>query len=177
MMLVLLVAASVVITWSADLTVGRSTVGRSTRILVPRSRALAPPEQPSKYWPALRQVFQAEAEQRLAESDNSLFNRGSDTLVDLVDAAGYSLLTPLDERRCQALNAGYLRRLSLETRLVGLDPDLAEEIGIDPDLATRLLYDGRLLVFHRGYGCESLSGKLTFEKLNFWQSAIGTPPS
>ena len=131
------------------------------KILVSRTRYLPSPVEPSAYFPAISQIFQAEAERELS----SVMSQGLhiEWLKASIDASGYAPLSAVDMQRSVALNAGYLKRLSIKQSTSNLDTLTTSGSS---------LYDGKLLVFQRGYGQEELSGRLLLEKCNYLQSTL-----
>lgn len=96
---------------------------------------------------------------------------------------------------CSALNAGYLLRLSLLPDTKDLDcigeefyPELYQPVngddggkfgsktaaksGKDPIPNNNLLFDGRVLVFRRGYSKEITTGRLLLPKLDYLQASL-----
>ena len=114
----------------------------------------------------LEEQFDEEEERRLVSMIRSSLEDG-----------GFELLDQRDLDLCNALNAGYLLRLSIQPNLKGCDPKIAEQFyperfgtmrkddGGDgstaitdasggessSSLANEFLFDGRILVFRRGY--------------------------
>jgi len=111
-----------------------------------------------------------------------------------LEEAGFELLDRRDLDLCEALNAGYLLRLSIQPDLKTFDPnvgkefypekfardndeaDAADENGstsIAPSLQDDdLLFDGRVLIFRRGYSQEVTVGRLLLPKLDYLQASI-----
>lgn len=106
-----------------------------------------------------------------------------------LEDAGYQLLSRRDLELCEALNAGYLLRLSILPDLSELDPNLAREFyperflttskngkaqakGNHDTTADELLFDGRVLVFWRGYSQEISKGRLLLPKIDYLQASI-----
>ena len=79
-----------------------------------------------------------------------------------LDEAGFKPLSELDLEMSEALNEGYLPGLSIMPELAGLD-----RLG-----AAKAVFEGRLLVYHRGYGVERSQGRLLLPKLNYLLAAI-----
>jgi hypothetical protein len=139
-----------------------------TRVLVPRTRNLPPPEAPTCHYDALRQILQAEAEAELSSSvtlDGEFSPLDLTWVVSGIATAGYQPLTPEDVKRSEALNAGYLKRVSIKQSFSGLDR-------LGGDSVNPGLHDGRLLIYTRGYGKEELNGRLLLEKFDFLQSVL-----
>ena len=101
-----------------------------------------------------------------------------------LEDAGFELLTKRDLDLCEALNAGYLLRLSIIPNTADLDPRIGQEFY--PELYSKngttttaptdddrsLLYDGRILIFRRGYSSEISRGKLLGAKLDYVQASL-----
>ncbi len=118
-----------------------------------------------------------------------------DNLISILKTAlndgGYKLMNQRDLDLCSALNAGYLLRLSLVPDIKELDPcigrefypDMYEQFGDSQNkmsarqreitsLTNPLLFDGRVLVFRRGYSKEITSGRLLLPKLDYLQASL-----
>lgn len=101
-------------------------------------------------------------------------------LKESLSNSGFQLLSKRDMDLCKALNEGYILRLSIAPDLKDLDPNLYYEfygnqsVGEDTPKQSRndLLFDGKILVFRRGYGQEVTSGRLILPKLDYLQSSI-----
>lgn len=97
-----------------------------------------------------------------------------------LEDAGFHPLSRRDLDLCEALNAGYLLRLSILPDVSELDPNLAKEFypdrfdedGNPIDGAEEILFDGRVLVFWRGYSEEVSRGRLLLPKLDYLQASI-----
>jgi Protein of unknown function (DUF3754) len=94
-----------------------------------------------------------------------------------LEDAGFQRLMQRDLDLCEALNAGYLLRLSIQPDVSDLDPSLAAEM--HPELLTKngtrtsdLLVDGRVLVYRRGYSSEKTKGRLLLPKLDYLQASL-----
>ena len=135
----------------------------------------------------LEEQFDEEEERRLVSMIRSSLEDG-----------GFELLDQRDLDLCNALNAGYLLRLSIQPDLKGCDPKIAEQfyperfgtMRKDDDgdastaiadasggessstLADEFLFDGRILVFRRGYAEEVTIGRLLLPKLDYLQASI-----
>ena len=117
------------------------------------------------------------------ESQNQLL---LSTLKQSLEDGGYRLMDRRDFDLCSALNAGYLLRLSLLPDLKDFDPTLGQEfypelfndydvVGSkekDKSLNNKLLFDGRVLIFRRGYSEELTTGRLLLPKLDFFQASL-----
>ena len=97
-----------------------------------------------------------------------------------LEDAGFQRLSRRDIDLCDALNAGYLLRLSLLPDTKNLDPNLFQKfypelVGENKKLLNdddELLFDGRVLVYWRGYSEEVSQGRLTLPKLDYLQASI-----
>ena len=102
-----------------------------------------------------------------------------ETLRDSLEDAGFSLLSRRDIDLCDSLNVGYLLRLSIVPDTSELDPCISREFypeqffangtAIDKD---ELLFDGRVMVFWRGYSQEVTQGRLILPKLDYLQASL-----
>lgn len=96
-----------------------------------------------------------------------------------LEDAGFELLSERDIDLCESLNAGYLLRLSILPDVTNLDPGIAKEFYperfhsngtvVDKD---ELLFDGRVLVYWRGYAEEETKGRLLLPKLDYLQASF-----
>lgn len=105
-------------------------------------------------------------------------------LVDLtrksLEDAGFQPLSRRDLDLCEALNAGYLLRLSILPDVSNLDPTIAREFypelfdskGDPLDDENEILFSGRVLVFWRGYSSETTKGRLVLPKLDYLQASL-----
>ena len=108
-----------------------------------------------------------------------------------LEDAGFELLDRRDLDLCEALNAGYLLRLSIQPDLNECDPTIAEQFyperfsataanengdgserGLSSTLGDKFLFGGRVLVFRRGYSEEVTIGRLLLPKLDYLQASI-----
>jgi hypothetical protein len=96
-----------------------------------------------------------------------------------LEDAGFSLLTKRDFDLCEALNAGYLLRLSVVPDVSGLDENLAREFyperfDTEGKLLNHeeLLFGGRVLVYRRGYSREITRGRLFLPKIDYLQASV-----
>lgn len=125
---------------------------------------------------------------------NTVVGQVEDTMVSILkkalDDGGYRLMRQRDLDLCSALNAGYLLRLSLLPDIKDLDPCVGREFypelyeqpddtgpkyvkGRDTFSNTdNLLFDGRVLVFRRGYSKEITTGRLLLPKLDYLQASL-----
>ncbi len=118
-----------------------------------------------------------------------------DNLISILKQAlhdgGYKLMNRRDLDLCSALNAGYLLRLSLLPDIKELDPCIGRKFypemyehfddsrnktfAIQRETTPRtnpLLFDGRVLVFRRGYSKEITTGRLLLPKLDYLQASL-----
>ena len=97
-----------------------------------------------------------------------------------LEDAGFQLLSRRDLDLCESLNAGYLLRLSILPDVKELDPNIAFEFypemfhstngtAIDPE---EILFDGRVLVYWRGYSEEVTTGRLLLPKIDYLQASL-----
>ena len=105
------------------------------------------------------------------------------TVRHSLEDAGFERLSRRDLDLCEALNAGYLLRLSILPDVSRLDPSIAQEFypeyfdaegeAKDPrKLSEQLLFDGRVLVFWRGYSQEVTRGRLLLPKIDYLQANL-----
>jgi hypothetical protein len=92
-----------------------------------------------------------------------------------LEDAGFELLSRRDLDLCEALNAGYLLRLSILPDVAKIDGGIAKEFfperfSVTGTLLDRhkedFLFDQRVLVFWRGYSKEVTRGRLLLPKLD-----------
>jgi hypothetical protein len=98
-------------------------------------------------------------------------------LRNSLEDAGFELLTRRDVDLCEALNAGYLLRLSIAPDVAGFDPTISKEFypeyyDEDGKPNEDLLFEGRVLLYRRGYSSEVTEGKLLLPKLDYLQASI-----
>ena len=96
---------------------------------------------------------------------------------DSLEQSGFQLLTQRDLDLCEALNAGYLLRLSIAPDVAGLDSSIGKEFYpelYDDEVVGKhsLLFDGKILVYRRGYSSEVTKGKLLLPKVDYLQSSL-----
>ena len=98
-----------------------------------------------------------------------------------LEDAGFELLSQRDMDLCDALNAGYLLRLSIVPDVKDLDPDIAQEFypewfeaSIENNITSTkdLLFDGKVLIYWRGYDTEVTRGRLLLAKLDYVQTKL-----
>ncbi len=100
-------------------------------------------------------------------------------LRNSLEDAGFELLNRRDIDLCDSLNAAYLLRLSIVPDVSELDGSIAREFypehfyangtAMDSD---ELLFDGRVLVYWRGYSEEVTHGRLLLPKLDYLQASV-----
>ena len=104
-------------------------------------------------------------------------------LKQSLEDGGFKLMNQRDLDLCSALNAGYLLRLSLlpdvrDFECIGREfyPELyerTENAGNEhKDGGSKLLFDGRVLIFRRGYSKEITTGRLLLPKLDYLQASL-----
>ena len=104
-------------------------------------------------------------------------------LRNSLEDAGFERLTRRDLDLCESLNAGYLLRLSILPDVSELDPSIAQEFYPEyfhddgrpnnpEQLADQLLFDGRVLVYWRGYSKEVTRGRLLLPKIDYLQASL-----
>jgi hypothetical protein len=96
-----------------------------------------------------------------------------------LEDAGFVALSRRDLDLCEALNAGYLQRLSILPDTSGSDPNICKEFyperfdenghPYEPD---ELLFGGHVMVFWRGYDRELSRGRLLLSKIDYLQASI-----
>ena len=95
-----------------------------------------------------------------------------------LEDAGFELLSQRDMDLCNSLNAGYLLRLSIVPDVKDLDPDIAQEFypewftGENATSTKDLLYEGKVLIYWRGYDTEVTRGRLLLAKLDYVQTKL-----
>jgi hypothetical protein len=107
------------------------------------------------------------------------------TVKQSLEDGGFKLMDQRDFDLCSALNAGYLLRLSLLPDLKDLDPKIGQQfypdLFIEDDRTQKklekssngkLLFDGKVLVFRRGYSQEVTTGRLLLPKLDYLQASL-----
>ena len=98
-----------------------------------------------------------------------------------LEDAGFQLLSRRDLDLCDSLNVGYLLRLSISPDVADLDPGIVNEfypeqyynngtrIANDED---EVLFEGRCLVYWRGYSKEVTTGRLILPKFDYLQTSL-----
>jgi hypothetical protein len=105
------------------------------------------------------------------------------TLRQSLEDSGFNLLSQRDIDLCESLNTGYLLRLSLLPDVRGLDPIIFKEfyperfhangtMKAENDSIDDMLFDGRILVYWRGYSQEVTKGRLLLPKLDYLQANL-----
>ena len=155
---------------------------------IPRSKRILPPSfsQKPKILEKLDSIYNAisHVETRsLAymdrKSDRAYSIQEEERLVTLLrkslEDAGFERFSRRDLDLCDALNAGYLLRLSIDPDLRDLNPYLLKEFY--PECAEKnenddVLFDGKVLIYRRGYSTEVTTGRLLLPKLDYLQARI-----
>ncbi|CAJ1949422.1 unnamed protein product [Cylindrotheca closterium] len=120
--------------------------------------------------------------ENLEQEDEELISFLKSSLED----AGFKPLSQRDLDLCDALNVGYLLRLSIVADLEQLDPGIAKEFYPElynnddegdegkllPNMESEILFGGRCLVFWRGYSQEVTTGRLILPKLDYLQTSL-----
>lgn len=110
-----------------------------------------------------------------AQDEKELVRVARSSLED----AGFQLMSRRDLDLCDALNAGYLLRLSLLPDTEDQDPTVFRDFY--PKLfndsgellnGEDMLFDGRVLVFWRGYSNEVSEGRLLLPKIDYLQASL-----
>ena len=121
-----------------------------------------------------------QSEQQTLSNDQKLIS----TIKQSLEDGGFRLMDQRDLDLCSALNAGYLLRLSLLPDYKDLDPtigkqfypelysDLNRTVEEESLSKNTLLFDGRVLVFRRGYSQEITTGRLLLPKLDYLQASL-----
>lgn len=122
--------------------------------------------------------------QALNETENEVLDPQQEqrlvgVLRNSLEDAGFELLNRRDIDLCDSLNVGYLLRLSIVPDVSELDESISREFYpewfhdngtiIDKD---EFLFDGRILVYWRGYSEEVTQGRLLLPKLDYLQASI-----
>jgi Protein of unknown function (DUF3754) len=103
------------------------------------------------------------------EEDRRLLNLLKSSLED----AGFQRLSQRDLDLCKALNTGYLFRLSIKPDILDLDPCFSSQMYPENGLnKTMDLFDGRMLIYRRGYSSEITKGRLLLPKLDYIQASL-----
>ncbi|KAL7479126.1 hypothetical protein ACHAW6_004868 [Cyclotella cf. meneghiniana] len=130
--------------------------------------------------PLSRKSSENEADEQ-AQNDQHI-----SVLKQALEDGGFRLMDQRDYDLCAALNAGYLLRLSLLPDLKCLDPSIGREfypelfpvchenVAMNKNEKTKdeLLFDGKVLVFRRGYSQEVTTGRLLLPKLDYLQASL-----
>eukprot|EP00978_Attheya_sp_CCMP212_P014963 scaffold38423_cov51-Attheya_sp.AAC.4 len=125
-------------------------------------------------------IYQArlptELEQLQRHALNSLNGTNELALTPLkqsLEDAGFELLNRRDLDLCEALNVGYLLRLSIVPDIAKLDPSTGlQYYPNNTSCQSDLMFDGRVLVFRRGYATEITRGRLLLPKLDYLQASL-----
>lgn len=115
------------------------------------------------------------------DNDNNKIKRKVPALRQSLEDSGFKLLSKRDIDLCESLNAGYLLRLSLLPDVRELDPIISKEFyperfhlngTLKEDSIDDMLFDGRILVYWRGYSQEVTKGRLLLPKLDYLQANL-----
>jgi len=96
-------------------------------------------------------------------------------LRNSLEDAGFELLSQRDLDLCDALNVGYLLRLSIDPDLTDLDPGILDEFYPERSYKNDTedaLFGGRVLVYRRGYSSEVTTGRLLLPKIDYLQASL-----
>jgi len=135
------------------------------------------------------QMKNHEQQQQQQQEQEQVNGSGSDdedeeqNLVSVVrnslEDAGFQLLTRRDLDLCDALNAGYLLRLSIVPDVSELDDGITQEFypefyNTDGSIKSteELMFEGKVLVYWRGYSEEVSRGRLLLPKLDYLQASL-----
>ena len=94
------------------------------------------------------------------------------TLHRNLQLAGFELMDECDAALATRMQPTALERLSVRTSTRSLDPAIASEALAWESTRRQLLYDGRVLLWRRGYGSEQSEGRLILAKLDYLQEAL-----
>ena len=94
------------------------------------------------------------------------------TLHRNLQLAGFELMDECDAALATRMQPTALERLSVRTSTRSLDPAIASEALAWESTRRQLLYDGRVLLWRRGYGSEQSEGWLILAKLDYLQEAL-----
>jgi len=100
-----------------------------------------------------------------------------------LEDSGFELLSKRDIDLCESLNVGYLLRLSISPDVKELDPIISKEFypkrfGNNSAYFNEIegiedaLFDGRILVYWRGYSQEVSKGRLLLPKIDYLQASL-----
>ena len=117
------------------------------------------------------------------EIDEDERKREAPVLRQSLEDSGFKLLNERDIDLCESLNAGYLLRLSLLPDVKELDPIVFKEfyperfyangtLKAEFEECDDMLFDGRILVYWRGYSQEVTKGRLLLPKLDYLQANL-----
>ena len=128
--------------------------------------------------PILEIIGKAQIDDSINESEPDL-----SILRQSLEESGFNLVNKRDIDLCKSLNAGYLLRLSIREIVKDLEKishDFYPERysnnnsahSIKTEEIEELLFDGRALVFWRGYSQEVTSGQLLIPKIDYLQASV-----
>jgi hypothetical protein len=120
---------------------------------------------------------------KMNEYDDDKSEPNISVLRQSLEDSGFELLSKRDIDLCESLNAGYLLRLSISPDVKELDPIISKEfyperfynngtLIKETDGIEDLLFDGRILVYWRGYSQEVTKGRLLLPKIDYLQASL-----
>lgn len=121
--------------------------------------------------------------EEIEEDDDDENRHEAPPLRQSLEDSGFKLLSERDIDLCESLNAGYLLRLSLLPDVRELDPIIFKEfyperfhangtLKAECESCDDMLFDGRILVYWRGYSQEVTKGRLLLPKLDYLQANL-----
>lgn len=123
-----------------------------------------------------RKLKYLEDEESTEASDEHEEQQLVSLLRSSLEDAGFQELTQRDIDLCEALNAGYLLRLSIQPDVAELDSSIAAEFYPeryqDNETGADELFEGRILIYRRGYSSETTNGRLLIPKLDYLQASL-----
>jgi hypothetical protein len=101
-------------------------------------------------------------------------------LRNSLEDAGFELLSKRDLDLCEALNSGYLLRLAIAPDVSSFDPGITREFYPEKFSSNSTNekeddwcpFEGRVLIYRRGYSTEVTQGRLLVPKLDYLQASI-----
>jgi hypothetical protein len=120
-----------------------------------------------------------EKEECLESPIETTMSVNAHALKKSLEQSGFRLWKKRDLDLCEALNEGYLLRLSIQPDLKDFDPNLGRDLypelypfNSTAEADNSLLFDGRILIFTRGYSQEITRGRLLLPKFDYLQSSL-----
>lgn len=121
--------------------------------------------------------------EEIEEDEDDEIRHEAPPLRQSLEDSGFKLLSERDIDLCESLNAGYLLRLSLLPDVRELDPIVFKEfyperfhangtLRAECENFDDMLFDGRILVYWRGYSQEVTKGRLLLPKLDYLQANL-----